>query len=102
MSVKLLVQIEQAVELAKRTHPDVRTQIPRVSYYEALERLFACVVQLAEEEGFDLPVADGQTLETYTARLLRGEAVPPEQALNQWFADTNGAPPFLAPLRAVK
>lgn len=102
MSVKLLLQIEQALDLAKRTHPDVRTQTPRVSYYEALERLFEYVVQLAEEEGFDLPVAEGQTLETYTAQLLRGEAIPPEQALNQWFADTNGAPPFLRPLKVVK
>lgn len=102
MSVALLVRIEQAVELAKRTHPDVRTSIPRVSYYEALERLFAACVQLAEEEGFDLPMVEGQTLEEYTANLLRGEGIPPEDALNRWFADTNGMPPFQAPLRVVK
>jgi hypothetical protein len=102
MSVTLLVKIDQALQLAIRTHPDVRTQIPRVSYYEVLQRLFEYVVQLAEEEGVDLPVAQGQTLETYTARLLRGEGIPPEEALNQWFADTNGAPPFVAPLRVVK
>jgi hypothetical protein len=102
MTVALLIRIEQAVELAKRTHPDVRTTTPRVSYYEALERLFAAVVQLAEEEGFDLPMVGGQTLEQYTADLLRGEGIAPEDALNQWYAETNGAPPFLAPLRAVK
>ena len=102
MSTTLLLKIEQALELAKRTHPDVRTALPRVSYYEALERLFAVVVQLADEEGFDLPMVQGQTLEQYTADLLRGEGIPPEDALNQWFADTNGMPPFVVPLRAVK
>jgi hypothetical protein len=102
MSVKLLLQIEQALELAKRTHPEVRTRTPKISYYEALERLFELVVKLAEEEGYDLPLVEGQTLEQYTANLLKGEGRTPEDALNQWFADTNGAPPFLKPLRLVK
>lgn len=102
MSVALLVRIEQALELCKRTHPDVRTSTPRVSYYEALERLFGAVVQLADEEGFDLPMVEGQTLEEYTANLLKGEGIPPEDALNRWYAETNGMPPFLAPLRRVK
>ncbi len=102
MSAALLIRIEQALELAKRTHPDVRTSIPRVSYYEALDRLFAAVIQLADEEGIDLPFVEGKTLEQYTADLLNGEGIAPEEALNRWFADTNGMPPFLAPLRAVK
>lgn len=97
-----VVKVFFAAQKLMEAHPAFRDGDPVVSYMDRLHNLLQLVSELADEEDMEMPIRPGLTLEDYTADLLLGNSMPPEEALNKWFADTNGRPPFNAELRVIK